>query len=74
MRIYNISGRACLGTGSGAVDIEIASSGTFSADCRAFTPDGMSSLHGRQISTARRRAIEESELASPVPLPPQISS
>ena len=73
MRIYNISGRACLGTGSGAVDIEIASSGAFSADVQSlYSRWDEFTTWAADFDGASTVAIEESELASPVPLPPQI--
>ncbi|RYF53140.1 MAG: fumarylacetoacetate hydrolase, partial [Comamonadaceae bacterium] len=35
MRIYNIAGRACLGVDDGAIDIELASGGAFTADLQS---------------------------------------
>lgn len=73
MRIYNLSGRACLGMDSGAVDIEMASNETFSSDVQSlysrwdeFTQwaSGFEGLPGVKI--------DNSALGSPVPLPPQI--
>lgn len=73
MRIYNISGRVCLGTVGGAVDIETVSGGLFSSDVQriysrwAEFTDWAAGFDGGPTLT-----IDESSLQSPVPLPPQI--
>lgn len=73
MRIYNMSGRAFLGTDSGAVDIENVSNGAFSSDVQnlysrwdEFTQWASGLEGGPGVE------IDKSALESPVPLPPQI--
>lgn len=75
MRLYNIAGRAALGTSGGTVDVEIASEGRFSADLMDLYANW---AEFRAWATTRppgdlpARPLDDLEIGAPSPKPGQV--
>jgi 2-keto-4-pentenoate hydratase/2-oxohepta-3-ene-1,7-dioic acid hydratase in catechol pathway len=74
MRIANLNGRLSLITEAGAVDVERASAGRFSADPQAVYPkwDEFTEWARGALSTADTQPFDPAALGAPTPTPAQI--
>ncbi|WP_063047028.1 fumarylacetoacetate hydrolase family protein [Nocardia pseudovaccinii] len=73
MRIFNLSGRLSLAVEGGAVDVETASAGRFSADVQAvYDRWGEFRSWADAYRGGPDRAVHEAEVGPPVPSPRQV--
>jgi 2-keto-4-pentenoate hydratase/2-oxohepta-3-ene-1,7-dioic acid hydratase in catechol pathway len=73
VRILNLNGRLSLAAGDGAVDVETASNGTFSADVQSIYDRWEEfTAWARTYRGVPDRTVVESEIGPPVPRPGQV--
>jgi 2-keto-4-pentenoate hydratase/2-oxohepta-3-ene-1,7-dioic acid hydratase in catechol pathway len=73
VRIYNVAGRLCLAVAGGAVDVEQASDGRFSADVQAvYERWDEFRAWARDVDGPATVEIDAARLGAPVPRPPQV--